>query len=536
MPLLGGPSNHSNDPTPPSQPAMPLAGTNQGTAGPGTYGYQKPDERAPGNPGQSDVVHDPNGGSRPNPNANGGRFGTGPSGSEYFTQNYTDDRTPAYGGYRGGANDAANHFGAMGDAWASAQAPTADLTNANQARGYGSSALGLDLAAAQGNAPSAAEQQFGRNLGQSINAQAAMANSTRGGGSNLAAAQRAGAMQSAGMQAQGAQDAAQLRAQEMATARAQLGQQALGQQGTDTQTALGLTGQQLQQEQINQHGQLGMYGLANQAQLGQLQSDTAGYTGNLDKSLGEDKLSASNMWNQFATAGEVVGGVMMAADVHLKEPDVGPGGAHWSLREEPTFLLARNERTGELRKLATEPLSPHERRQAEAPHGAGPLGSMAHPLTKVVGDLSMGGLGSILGQAGANAQPQGEGRNPNTQAFTNAITANTPRLSADHDALIAADLHLQEPGDHGRTHPSEGTKSGQRAGAPTQGLLLRPAPQAGPATASADPSFVNRFGAVLAGRPMPQAQGQAPLATMGTPGAPPSFANRFGQALRGGFG
>jgi hypothetical protein len=67
-------------------------------------------------------------------------------------------------------------------------------------------------------------------------------------------------------------------------------------------------------------------------------------------------------------------GLSLARDADLKEPG---GDAHWVLREEPNFILAHNARTGEVRKLATQPLTAAEKKQAKAPHGAGPLDRFA---------------------------------------------------------------------------------------------------------------------------------------------------------------
>lgn len=425
---------------------------------------------------------------------------------------------PEYGGYAGGASDAANHYSSLGSSLALRLAPKVDLANANEARGYGTNALSLDQQAAMGNAPSAAEAQFGRNLGQSINSQAAIANSARGGGAGLAAAQRTGATTAAGMSAQGAQDAAALRAQEMATARAQYGQQAVSQQGLDTSTALGVSGQQLQQDQLNQQGQLSYEQLANQAQTEQLQADTARYGANTTAMTAANQLGSDNTWKKVATYGEMAGAAM--ADLHLKEPS---GPAHWSLREEPDFILARNERNGELRKVATEPLSSSERKQAEAPHGAGPLGSMASPRTRTVSDLSLGQARSMadhgmtdqenpfytskseadpwkdattsvssegkyhkpasflhyVGSADGTAnwsKPGEHGQRDDTwhrfqRALEHARFGDQGQPAEGDPNTYAADLHLGGPFAY-RVHPSEGTKSGQKSGQGLAGLSM----------------------------------------------------------------
>lgn len=74
----------------------------------------------------------------------------------------------------------------------------------------------------------------------------------------------------------------------------------------------------------------------------------------------------------------------------LEEPG---GGSKWTLREEPNFILAKNDRTGALEKVATQPLSAGERRQAMAPHGAGPISKH--------GDMGLGG-----GSSGPTPPPQ----------------------------------------------------------------------------------------------------------------------------------
>lgn len=81
-------------------------------------------------------------------------------------------------------------------------------------------------------------------------------------------------------------------------------------------------------------------------------------------------------------------------DAKLREPG---GGAAWTLREEPDFLLAKNERTGQLQKVQTAPLSSAEHAQAMAPHGAG-------PISKTNGQYADMNLSSMMsGGSGASA-------------------------------------------------------------------------------------------------------------------------------------
>lgn len=109
---------------------------------------------------------------------------------------------------------------------------------------------------------------------------------------------------------------------------------------------------------------------------------------------------------------QLEGGGQRLGSSHLREPG---GGSSWTLREEPNFILAKNDRTGELQKVATEPLSPSEERQAKGPHGAGPISEHA--------DFSLGGL---LGGGGG-----GDSTTPASQQQTvqfNPANAATPAM------------------------------------------------------------------------------------------------------------
>lgn len=61
------------------------------------------------------------------------------------------------------------------------------------------------------------------------------------------------------------------------------------------------------------------------------------------------------------------------ADVDLQEPN-SKDPASWTIREEDNYILAKNQKTGDMKKIAMEPLSKEEMKQAEMKHGAGPLG------------------------------------------------------------------------------------------------------------------------------------------------------------------
>ena len=247
---------------------------------------------------------------------------------------------PNYGGYSGGANDAANYYKQLGEQYAGREGVTANQADAryDRAQGLGArdqsqDATSLLRDAAYGNAPSAAENQFNRSLSQSIQAQQAMANSARGGGANLAAAQQGGAMQAAQMQNAGAQQAAALRAQEMAQARsaylgATQGQQQLdlSRQGLDTNTAFGQANLDMQQRQLNQQGQLALLGYGEQAQQAQLGADTSRYGADVGAQTAANQLQAQKDQSSLsAITGMAGAGLALLSDVSKKEK-IAPAG------------------------------------------------------------------------------------------------------------------------------------------------------------------------------------------------------------------
>jgi hypothetical protein len=104
-------------------------------------------------------------------------------------------------------------------------------------------------------------------------------------------------------------------------------------------------------------------------------------------------------------------------DAKLQEP--GGGGARWTLREEPDFILAKNDRTGELQKVLTGPLTPSEHHQAvQRPHGAGPINDDMRFGDMRYGDMPIGapgmsgppgGIAPTLVSAPAARPPPGAG-------------------------------------------------------------------------------------------------------------------------------
>lgn len=249
--------------------------------------------------------------------------------NKYNQGAYVPDGT-AYG-YDTGQHDSYNGLGDQAQGRMGAQA---GYGNADQdrmmglgARGSQADALGLAQQAAMGNAPSVAQQQLLQGRDQSLQNAMAMANSVRGGGANLAAAQM-GAMRQGGEQmGQVNQQSAMLRAQEMAAARAQYGGMAAQMRGQD----MGLQGQDAQQSQFNagleqqQHGlndayQAGMYGLqqhaSDQSQMGGIkqQEDTAA------NQLGAGQIN-SGIANQNAATTAAAGNQMMMMAAMLAASD-----------------------------------------------------------------------------------------------------------------------------------------------------------------------------------------------------------------------
>ena len=180
-------------------------------------------------------------------------------------------------------------------------------TDARRSRAQQSRDLGLMRSAAQGEAPSVAEQQLKQGAEQSIKAQQAAAASARGGAGARAAANRQAAFQGAETMTQTNQQAAALRAGEMAQAREQLmaGGQALragdiDQQSTQlaaAQTALQptLAQAQLQQQAGLQTQQLG-------AQAGMQQTGLQTQAGLQNQQL-QNQIALANLQSQLQSQG-----------------------------------------------------------------------------------------------------------------------------------------------------------------------------------------------------------------------------------------
>jgi hypothetical protein len=214
-----------------------------------------------------------------NGSAVGLNYGLNPDGSPI--RNAPDDMygsVPQYGGYYGGANVISGQYSGLAAAARQRGAVQENTAQTMQDRGYGTDALALQANAAGGGAPSAANMQMAQGSGQALDAQLTAANSARPGG-NMALAQ-AGAMQGGqSMQAANVNQAAMGRAQEMAAARAGYANQAGALQNIDQKGAAQQASLQAAQNALNDQTALGYEGLANSAQLGQLNADQNTFTG-----------------------------------------------------------------------------------------------------------------------------------------------------------------------------------------------------------------------------------------------------------------
>jgi hypothetical protein len=167
--------------------------------------------------------------------------------------------------------------------------------------------------------------------------------------------------------------------------------------------------------------------------------------------------------------GAVPGGGGAPADADFKEPG---GEAHWTLREEKDFILAKNQRTGQLMKLMTAPLSPSEKKQAMAPHGAGSLDSNdpnrkhsnmhdgdLDPSSGSADVLSPGGGLDVLGtaaQENAIASQYSRPTDWNPKQFSDGELAQPGallRASALHELKRAyGEVHNSVPGTPQQSH------------------------------------------------------------------------------------
>jgi hypothetical protein len=194
-----------------------------------------------------------------------------------------DDQTgathPQIGGYIGGANDLSQQLSAKAAGAANRPGQVIDASQTGQDRGYGLDALAMQRDAAYGTGQSLAQQALMQGSQAAQNGQTAMAASARGGGGNIALAQRQAASGNLAMQSQAANQSQILRANEMAQARGDYANQAGAMQSADQLGAFQQAQLNAQQNAENDQTAYGYEGLANQNQLAQLQADTGAFTG-----------------------------------------------------------------------------------------------------------------------------------------------------------------------------------------------------------------------------------------------------------------
>lgn len=174
-------------------------------------------------------------------------------------------------------------------------------------------------------------------------------------------------------------------------------------------------------------------------------------------------------------------------DAQFKEPG---GDAAWTIREEPDFLLAKNDRTGELRKIQTSALNAEEHHQAvNRPHGAGPIDGrrISAPSNGQYGDGMLGGI--LGGGGGAPAgPPQGTPAPPVT--YPN-VQANT-QPQAGGQMLGAG---AQQMGNGGTSILGAAGNQMMQMGQGAQKQALTPASKLN-AAAGIDPNAMSEMGGI----------------------------------------
>ena len=360
------------------------------------------DAAHPEHHGDGQITYDYGTGQQ-NPNGAGAGinpFGTG--GNNTAGASTANPNAYQYGGAPGGAAAAQNAYATMGTNARAQAAPqlAAGGINANLAN-EGQNATWLSQEE-QGQGPNLAGAQLQQATDQSIAAQQAAANSSRGSLAG-AGAQRGAAQQGAMAQQQNAQNSATASIQQQQMAAQQLGQL----QGQIGQQQYGLSnanaGLQESQNQLGAQTGLGYAQLGQQVGQDQLQAQMAQQQNALQQAgvnTQNAQFNAGQKQNFWGSALGALGGLFGDAD--FEEPGRPSNG--WTLREEAggpdhdPFILALDRQNGRPLKLATQSLSPAEMRQVRRPHGAGPLDSPQRDTT-VVHDLGM--------QAGSSIAPSG---------------------------------------------------------------------------------------------------------------------------------
>ena len=323
----------------------------------------------PGNPAASQPHTDfTNGENSGRPGAQGGGLDLGEANRERELtqrnrgQGYHQFNAEALGGANGTANDLAAHYSQQGAAAQGRQG--AQITNQYN---------GLDRMqnAAMGNAPSQAGIQMQQGLDQSLAGQIAAANSTRGGGANMALAQRNAASGGYQMQNSIAGQQAALRAQEMAQARGAYMQGSNDLRGSnqaaygqDQQSAFQQAGLNQGQMAQNDSFQMQNEGLGLQALQGQQSSDTAKYGADRGVAIANSQQAASNTNAGISAGAATLGAIgLMASDARLKT-DVSTDGARTKQVLPGELSMARTGTRGGVTQLASD-----ERLKASEPGG-----------------------------------------------------------------------------------------------------------------------------------------------------------------------
>lgn len=256
-----------------------------------------------------------------------------------------------YGGQPGAAaaqqgqysENAANAYGAGGRTGA---APT--INNAQQAQdqnnAYGTYAQQNGLANTfqgmlDGTGPNLAQAQMNASTDQSISAQMAMANSSKGGLASALASRNASQM-GASMQQNAAQQSMIGTIQQQQMAAGQLnslynnqGQLALGEQNLNQQNALAQAQLQAGQNQLNQGYDLGEQGLSQQLGIAQMGAQMSGQQllssnqlASQGQGLQQGEFNAGQNQSMFSGALAAGAGALMMSDM-LSKTNVSPAGA-----------------------------------------------------------------------------------------------------------------------------------------------------------------------------------------------------------------
>ncbi len=311
-----------------------------------------------------------------------GQMGTTGAGINVPT---VDPNAYQYGGKQGGAQQQNQYYQGLAGAQAAQQGAQIqnqyDPRDQAQVQGTLGQLGSFYQGQMNGTGPSLAAQQAKASMDQSLQAQMAAANSARGGLSG-AAAQMQAAQSGAAAQQAAAQQSVQGRIQEeynAAQGMQGVGQLSEGEQNINAQTAYQQAALQQQQQDINARSALGYAGLENQvnteqmnAQMQQQAQMSGNYLGASGMGMNQSQFNTTNNENMaMGGLGAAAGLALAFADADLQEPG---GDAHWTLREEPDFILAVNQRTGRMGAIDPRPLTDREFNQAMAKHGAGPLG------------------------------------------------------------------------------------------------------------------------------------------------------------------